>query len=87
MTKLSILVPAYNEEKTLSTVIESLKKLKLEGVNKEIIIIDDGSKDRTSEILKVKKKNNPKLKIITHNRNKGKGAAIQTGLKKSDGGT
>ncbi len=83
--KLSILIPVYNEEKTVSVVVDSLNKLELSNITKEMIIIDDGSKDKTPKILKDLKKNNPKITVISHTKNKGKGGAIQTGLKKSTG--
>ncbi len=83
--KLSILVPAYNEENTVLTVLNSLKKLKLDKITKEIIVIDDGSKDKTPEILKKVKKDNPEINIIIHEKNKGKGSAIQTGIKAATG--
>lgn len=76
--KLSIIMPAYNEKTTVSEIIEKIKKVKIE---KEIIIIDDGSTDGTREILKKKEKENHSLKIIYHPQNMGKGAAIRTGLK------
>lgn len=80
--KLSILIPAYNEEATISTVLNSLKDLKLKNLEKEIIVIDDGSNDKTSETLKTQKKS---IKVITHKINKGKGAAIKSGLKEATG--
>lgn len=81
--KLSILVPVYNEQATIKSVINSLKKLKLDNISKEIIVIDDGSKDKTPKILL--EESGKSIKIITHKKNKGKGAAIQTGLSKSTG--
>jgi len=85
MIKLSILIPAYNEEKTVSTVINSLHEVSLKDIKKEIIIIDDGSQDKTPEILAKEKEKDPSLNIFTHKVNKGKGAAIQTGLKEATG--
>ena len=76
----SIIVPVYNEEKTVVDVIEHLKKLPF---NKEIIIIDDGSTDGTREILSNIK--DLAVKIVFHETNKGKGSAIATGLKNAEG--
>lgn len=84
MEKLSVIVPVYNEEKTIKTVIEKVKKARLKNISKEIIVIDDCSKDSTGKILKGI--NDTSLKIFFHNKNKGKGAAIRTGLKNSTGG-
>jgi len=80
--KLSIIIPAYNEEKTISEIIKKVKIQDVFGMDKEIVVIDDGSTDDTSNILK-------KIKgiiAIKHDKNKGKGAAIRTGLKKATGG-
>ncbi len=74
--KLSIVMPVYNEEKTL---IEILKKIKSLDIDKEIVIVDDGSTDKTKDILNTI--NNEYIKIFFHDKNQGKGAAIRTGLK------
>ncbi|MEK7449089.1 MAG: glycosyltransferase family 2 protein [Planctomycetota bacterium] len=73
--KLSVIIPVYNEVKTIQPIIEKVKKVTL---NKEIIIVDDCSTDGTKEILE-KIKNN-ELKIIFQPRNMGKGTAIKTAL-------
>lgn len=79
--KLSIIIPVYNEEKTILEVIDNLNKLSINTVSKEIIIVDDGSTDSTREKLR----NIKNLKIILHKENKGKGAAVITGIKNSTG--
>ncbi len=76
LKKLSIIIPVFNEKSTIEKVLQNLEDVDL-GVEKEIIIIDDGSSDGTREILK-KYKN--KYKIIYHDKNKGKGAAMRTGI-------
>ncbi len=74
--KLSIIIPVYNEENTISQVIEKVENVKIE---KEIIVVNDGSSDRTGELLgRLKKKYN--FLLLTHKKNQGKGAAIQTAL-------
>lgn len=79
---LSVIMPAYNEEKTIKDIFEKVQKA--EPKNKEIIIIDDFSTDKTRHILK-KLKKYKNTKIITHEKNKGKGFAIRTGLKHTTG--
>lgn len=78
-TKLSIIIPIYNEEKTVNEIINRVLKVKLDGIDKEIIIVDDFSMDKTRELLKkINKKN---TRIIYHKKNMGKGFALRTGLK------
>ncbi|MFN3966204.1 MAG: glycosyltransferase family 2 protein [Endomicrobiia bacterium] len=80
--KATILIPVYNEEKTLPEVLSKLEKLNIE---KEIIIINDGSTDRTKEILEELVQKNRNIRVIHHEKNQGKGKAIQTGLRYSTG--
>jgi len=83
MEKLSIIIPAYNEEKTIRKVIDAVRKVNLSGMAKEIIIVDDCSKDGTKDALRNIK--NKSLKILFHKKNMGKGAAIKTGLENATG--
>ncbi len=85
--KLSLLVPVYNEEQTIDTILEKLIKVKL-PCTKEIIIVDDASTDRTSNKIhkRLKLRNFQKIvKYFKHRQNKGKGGAIQTGVKYATG--
>jgi len=77
-TYLSIIIPCFNEKKTILRLINQIKKLK--KIKKQIILVDDGSKDGTKELIK---KNLTKKidKIIFHKKNRGKGAAIISSLK------
>lgn len=81
--KLSIIMPVYNEEKTIREIIKQVMNSNPK-IKKELIIVDDGSKDSTREILKKeylnKKKKNSDIKVIFHEKNQGKGMAIRTGL-------
>jgi len=83
---LSIIVPVYNEEKTISQVISKLLALKL-PCRKEVIVVDDGSTDGTkTQISKLKSQNhNLKFKTIIHKTNRGKGIAIRSGIKAASG--
>jgi len=82
MKKVSIIIPAYNEEKTIGKLLDKIIKIQLNQINfeKEIIVVDDGSDDNTSNICE--KYQNIKL---VKQRNMGKGRAIQNGIKFSKG--
>ncbi|HYE75310.1 MAG TPA: glycosyltransferase family 2 protein [Blastocatellia bacterium] len=75
----SILMPVYNEAKTIQEIIERVKSVELNGLRKELIIVDDGSKDGTREYLQ-KLPTSDEQKIYFHAHNMGKGAALRTGL-------
>lgn len=77
--KISILIPVFNEERTISKIINKVDEIKL-SIKKEIIVIDDGSTDST--VSKIDKK---KVRLILQHKNKGKGAAIRAGLKIATG--
>lgn len=79
--KISIIIPAYNEEATILALIKRVKAVKLKNIEKEIIVVDDYSADSTSKILK----NVRGIKMIKHFTNLGKGAAIKSGLKQATG--
>jgi glycosyltransferase involved in cell wall biosynthesis len=75
--KLSIIVPVFNEEKTLRNIIDRVKSVEM-PVEKEIIIVDDCSTDGTAAILDILVSRDPMLKVQRHTVNQGKGAAIRT---------
>lgn len=77
---LSVIIPAYNEEKTIEAIISKVNNLPIE---KEIIVINDCSKDNTAAILRSLSFNN--LKVIYHASKRGKGAAVRTGLENATG--
>ena len=79
--KISIIIPAYNEENTIEEILKRIKTIK---IKKEIIVINDGSKDTTLKILKKNKKKYCDV-LINLKKNKGKGNAIRQGLKKAKG--
>lgn len=79
--RLSVIIPVFNEEKSIISVLDKVKKQNLRGIEKEIIIVNDASTDGTKKSLS-------KVKgaiVLHHAINQGKGAAIRTGLKKSTG--
>ncbi|MEO0294940.1 MAG: glycosyltransferase family 2 protein [candidate division WOR-3 bacterium] len=82
--KLSIVVPCYNEKNYIEGVLKKIKEVKLYGnLEKEIIVVDDGSTDGTREILN--KINDPEIKIFFQEKNMGKGAALRRGFKEAKG--
>ena len=86
MEILSIIVPCYNEEEVLPIFYkETTEVLKNMDVDYEIIYVDDGSKDKTSKIIKEFAENDPHSKYIIFSRNFGKEAAMYAGLKNSIG--
>jgi len=79
--KLSIIIPAYNEEKTIKKLLVLVKKANIGDIKKEIIVVDDGSRDNTLHILR----GVDEIKLISHKKNRGKGAATRTGIKHATG--
>lgn len=82
---ISIVVPAYNEQEVLSDFLEEVAKLANRESNIEVVVVDDGSSDNTATILEDAKKKYPFLRVITHEVNKGLGAALATGFKNATG--
>lgn len=80
--KLSIVIPCYNELKTIETVVDAVRNCPYK--NKEIIVVDDYSTDGTREKIKTKIESIVD-KVIYHDQNQGKGAALRTGIKNSTG--
>ncbi len=83
MEKLSIIIPAFNEEKSLDAVLRKVMAAEVKGVKKEVIAVNDGSRDRTRDILNAWKKKG--IKVFHHPRNIGKGAAVRTGISHATG--
>ncbi|OHA17372.1 MAG: glycosyl transferase [Candidatus Taylorbacteria bacterium RIFCSPLOWO2_02_FULL_43_11] len=82
MKRLSVIIPVYNEEKTIETVINRTLSLSLPGIDKEIIVLDDGSKDQSPAIIK---RFGGRIRSYFGEQNKGKGFAIRQGFKMSKG--
>ena len=86
--KLSIIIPAYNEAATIQTVLNAVASVKLiGGFDKEIIVVNDCSTDDTEAKVVAFERANPDIKVIyfKHDVNKGKGAALHTGIQKATG--
>ena len=81
--KLSIIVPVFNEEESIEEIIKRIENVS-RGIEKEIIVVNDGSYDETKDVLeRLKRKFN--FVSLEHQKNQGKGAAIRTGLLKARG--
>ena len=86
--KLSIVIPAYNEGPTIHHILDKVQKVELlNTIQKEIIIVNDCSKDNTEEAIKAYQSANPTMAVTyyKHDVNQGKGAAIRTGIQKATG--
>ena len=86
--KLSIVIPAYNEGRTIHQILDRIKDVELiGGLDRELIIVNDYSKDNTEEAILNYQYANPDLPITyyKHDKNKGKGAALHTGIEKATG--
>lgn len=82
MKVLSVIIPCYNEINTIEKLLSKIESIEIPNWQKEIIIVDDGSRDGTKEILN---KYKDKYKIIFHEKNKGKGSAVKTAIENSSG--
>src|SRR5207249_9702983 len=78
---LSVIIPAYNERGTIEAVVRRVRAVNLGPIEKEIIVVDDGSRDGTTKILKQLSG----IRHILHERNAGKGAAVSTGFRAATG--
>ena len=88
MKKLSIIIPSYNEEKTIHLILEKVRKVELiNNIQKEVIIVNDCSSDDTNGAIQKYMNDNPQLDIsyFEHDINQGKGAALHTGISKAQG--
>lgn len=88
INKLSIVIPVYNEEKSIHKILGLVRDVKLiNNISKEIILVNDASTDNSEQVLKDYIKAHPEdgLQLYSHEKNKGKGAALHTGFSKATG--
>lgn len=82
---LTILIPVYNEQDTIASIIDTASHVDL-PIDREFVVVDDGSTDRTQNILKQLAKEHPDtLKVVFQDKNRGKGAAIKRGIQSASG--
>lgn len=77
---LSVIIPVYNEERTLEELVDRVMDVQLEGVTKQVVIVDDKSTDSTHSILEKINLKYPQIEVIYKEKNEGKGAALKTGF-------
>ena len=85
MSTLSVVVPVYNEAKTIIEIIKKIQSVDLGPVKKEIVIVDDCSKDGTAVTLKAQAEGMKDVRVFYHEKNQGKGAALRTGFAQASG--
>src|SRR5262245_50455036 len=79
LRKLSVVVPVYNERNTVVEILRRMRNVELpDSIEREIVIVDDGSHDGTRDVLK--QLGDSTVRVIQHERNQGKGAALRTGF-------
>jgi glycosyltransferase involved in cell wall biosynthesis len=83
--KLSIVIPIYNEERTISDIVYAVERSNKLGLDNEIILIDDFSSDKTPAIISKIYTENPSLVLVQHTINQGKGAALRSGFQQASG--
>ena len=82
LTSLSIFFPCYNESQNVGPMIEQAVKVGEDyGADYEVVVVDDGSKDNSAQIVRDWSKKNPRVKLVQHETNQGYGAALRTGFK------
>ena len=79
--KISVIIPAFNEKATIREILRRVQAMKLA---EEIIVVDDGSTDGTCEILQELDHQGP-VRVVFHEKNQGKGAAVRTGIQQAQG--
>lgn len=83
--KISLLIPVFNEEQFLEALLDKVESVDFCGLEKELVLVDDGSQDGTREILKRLENERPQYRIVYHAQNQGKGAALRTAIQHATG--
>ena len=85
VTTLSLVIPCFNEEKTLAVCVDRVLELAAPDLRLEIIIVDDASTDRSLEVARGLADKHHEIRVLHHERNQGKGAALRTGFREATG--
>jgi len=83
--RLSVVIPCYNEEKTLDSIVERVLSADRCGLGLEIVIVDDGSKDRSVAVMRDLAARHAEIVVVEHGINQGKGAALRSGFARARG--
>lgn len=83
--KLSIIIPVYNEHKTVPKILAAVQAAPCPADDRELVIVDDASTDGTADVLAERVRENPQWKLLRHEKNRGKGAALRTGFEAATG--
>lgn len=79
--KLSVVIPCYNEEKRIPVYFDSYaERVAQTGLDYEFVLVDDGSKDRTYDMLLDRTQKNSRIRVLTHHPNMGRGAGVREGV-------
>jgi glycosyltransferase involved in cell wall biosynthesis len=78
MSRLSVIIPCFNERTTIQEIVRRVFEVELETIETEVVLVDDGSTDGSAAVIARLAQSEPRIRIITHQRNRGKGAALRS---------